>query len=484
MHARSIVAALALAGLLAVSAPLVAAQTPTPMPGYPPQPDYVTDSCFWGSPLNWHVPEQNVAGPDTAAIYWYVRYQVPAGAVITLKGDFPHGRFLSYTTYKTVDGEPGVENTFITDQTIAPDPGSVNPYESGVDRDSPNRAFTVTLSPEPPPASDPAPNTLYTGTEGETDQTQTVELIERLYVPDHYPADLAGGVPLPVPTMALADGTAVDSQALCDQLAVINGTQNIVQGGGVPDDLYTHLRDLGDLGHPAVVPPLWDKYVNTKYMLKPLLAGTVFAPLIEFLPTESQAGFYANPGNAYVIAYGDRRLGPDADGHNVLVFTGKMPVHPKTVDGEPLADFDSAQVRYWSLCNYGSIATSVNAPANTDCLFDEQVPTDADGNFTLAISLTEDRPASATTECGVAWMDWTLKGDRIGDEFLDLFMIRNQLANPDFAEAIQNTVPGTEQEVMGPYYPQGTYMTPAQFDEQSSCTAVPPPTTTAAPPTT
>jgi hypothetical protein len=486
MHARSIVAALALAGLLAVSTPPVAAQTPTPMPGYPPQPDYVTDSCFWGSPLNWHVPEQNTQGPDTLAIYWYVRYQLPPHAVITLKGDFAHARHLSFTTYKTVNGEPGTENTFLTDVEIAPDQGSVNPYFSGVDRSSPNRAFTVTLSPEPPPASDPAPNTLYTGSEGTTDEVQTVEMIERLYVPDHYPADLAGGEPPPTLTMTTEDGTTTEGQAVCDALGVINGTENLDKAGGLPDGVYTHLRDLGALGHPAVVPPLWEKYVNTKYMLKPFLAGTVLAPLIQFLPTATLSSFYTNPGNKYVIAYGDRRLGPDPDGHNVLVFTGKMPTTPATVDGEQFADFDTAQVRYWSLCNFGSIALSVNGPANTDCLYDQQVPTDADGNFTIVVSLPEDRPVSATTECGVGWMDWTLKGDGIGDQFLDMFMVRNMLSNPDFAESIQNTTPGTEQEVMGPYYPVGSYMTPAEFDEQSSCTAVPPPTTTtsAAPPTT
>src|SRR5688572_28888532 len=107
MRARTFVAVAGGAVLLAVTIPSVAAQTapPTPSP-YPPQPAYVNGSCFWGPVLDWHVPAMNTAGPDTAAMYWYTKYQVPPGATITLKGDFPHGRYMSFTTYKTVDGEP------------------------------------------------------------------------------------------------------------------------------------------------------------------------------------------------------------------------------------------------------------------------------------------------------------------------------------------------------------------------------------------
>jgi len=473
MHARPAVAALALGGSLAVSTVSVAAQTPTiPYPGYPEQPAYVADSCLFGAASNWHVPEQDVAGPDTTAISWYARYQVPAHATITLHGDFPHGRFLSFATYTTVDGEPGVVSTSLTDQAIAPDPGSANPFRTGADRGNPSRAFTVTLSSDPtPPAGTEQPNTLYTGAAATVDETQTVELIERLYLPDHYPADLAGGVPLPIPTLTLADGTSFEGQTACDQLSVVNGVENLQrEGAGIPDAVYTDLRDAGPLGHPAVVPPVWNKYFNTKLMQAPLMASTPSESLIPTLPTDAVSGFYSNAGNDAIYAYGDRRLGPDPDGHNVLVLTGTMPTHPSTVEGEPAADNDAVDVRYFSLCSYGAIAQSVDLPANADCLYDEQIPTDAEQRFTIVVSLPEDRPLSASADCGVAWMDWGPQGDHLGDPTLDLFSIRNELSNPDFASSIAKvTQPGMEREVLGPYYPEGTYMTAADFDVSHGC---------------
>jgi len=154
----------------------------------------------------------------------------------------------------------------------------------------------------------------------------------------------------------------------------------------------------------------------------------------------------------------------------VLVLKAKMPRHPTTLDGDLVTDNTAVDVRYWSLCNYASTALAENAPVNTDCLFDEEIPTDADGNYTIVISLVQDRPARATTECGVAWMDWTFKGDQMGDPFLDFFMIRNMLSSDNFANSIQAIPqPGMEKQVMGPYYPQGTYMTPLEFDIKQSC---------------
>jgi hypothetical protein len=51
----------------------------------------------------------------------------------------------------------------------------------------------------------------------------------------------------------------------------------------------------------------------------------------------------------------------------------------------------SGELRYWSYCsNQGFANTRVN-----DCVFDEQLPLDKNGYFTLVISRPEDRYAAS-----------------------------------------------------------------------------------------
>ena len=43
--------------------------------------------------------------------------------------------------------------------------------------------------------------------------------------------------------------------------------------------------------------------------------------------------------------------------------------------------------------------------------------------------------------------------------------MRNQLSNPTFAQSIEKVItPGSEEEVMGAYYPHGKYMTTQEFE--------------------
>jgi hypothetical protein len=122
-------------------------------------------------------------------------------------------------------------------------------------------------------------------------------------------------------------------------------------------------------------------------------------------------------------------------------------------------------VRYWSLCTTGSIANPPLLPTDSACLFDEQVPTDPSGEYTVVVSLPEDRPKNARPHCGVAWMDWGTEGDHQGRASLDLLVMRNQLSSPTFEQSIGKvTTPGSEKEVMGAYYPTGTYVTQQEFE--------------------
>jgi hypothetical protein len=429
-------------------------------------------ACFWGRPgvnvgpideLSY--PVENELGPDTNVAYYYTRFQLPAGATVVLHGQFPHARFFSLTTYVVKGEVPGYPSTSIYDEQIDPDPGSINPFRHGEDRDARSRSYTVTISGQTPPVN-PAPNTLYAGQEGATGDTQQIELMMRIYRPDKN-LEANGGVPPPAPTLNLVGALpVVEEAAVCSALADVSGIENIITAHvGVPVSTYVHLRELAPAPHPATNPPTWERFFNNARVLVPFFrgAGEPYESLIEQLPTGIAGGLYSTPSNAYMNAYVDRTIGPNTEGHNILVLHAKMPTHPETYEHNLLNESAGVEVRYWSLCGYGSVAPLL--PVRSSCLFDQEVPTNSNGEYTIVVSLPEDRPRNARPWCGVAWMDWGTTGDGHGRPTLDELVIRNQLSSPTFAQSIEAvTVPGTEREVMGAYYPTGTYETKQQFE--------------------
>jgi hypothetical protein len=432
------------------------------------------NTCFWGQPsanvgpineLNYPVAGTNVLEPDTNVVYYYTRFQLPAGASITLHGQYPYSRFFSLTTYVTKAGVTGYPSTSLYDAQISPDPGSVNPFLPGESRRNKNRAYTVTISGQPQPAT-PAPNTLYAGQAGKTGETQQVEMIMRLYRTDRE-REANGGVPLPAPTLNPEGGSPVsDEAATCSALKDVSGAENVpLATQGVPVATYLKLRELGPAPHPALATPLWERFFNPQRFVAPFYRNTPYEALIGKLPTALTSGFYATPANAYLTTYADRTIGPNTEGHNILVLHAKMPTHPTTYTASGVNNYAGTQVRYWSLCTTGSIANPPVLPTDSACLFDEEVPTNSSGEYTVVVSLPEDRPKNARPPCGVAWMDWGTEGDHQGRASLDLLVMRNQLSSATFEQSIGKvTTPGTEKEVMGAYYPTGTYMTQQEFE--------------------
>jgi hypothetical protein len=145
-----------------------------------------------------------------------------------------------------------------------------------------------------------------------------------------------------------------------------------------------------------------------------------------------------------------------------------MPTHPHTYNRETRNHSAGSQVRYWSICAYGSIANPPLLPVNAACVFDERVPTNRAGYYTIVVSRPQDRPRNAIDKCGVAWMDWGTAGDGQGRTRLDDIVIREQLDSPSYAQGIDKiTTPDTERQVMGAHYPTTAYMTKSQFQKRS-----------------
>lgn len=448
-----------------------------PMPGFPPEatPPYATNTCWWGPPVNWHNPVENQAAVETNVMYYFSKFTLPANADLEVKGEFPHSRFFSFQSYKTVNGEPGVVNDVLFDKDVQPDPLSRNPFQPGVPRNVDRRFYTVKFSQQPPPpAGQPREkNTLYVGTEGQVGQPQEVQVFIRVYLFDRLPVPvISGQVSMPKPAIVYDNGQRVRGNAACQATGVTNyGTGAALTPGGFPNALYIALRNLGGFGHPAEATPVWNLYFNTDQTFAPFFKGTPLEFLIPSLPTQVTQGFYANAGNRYIYSYLDRRFGPDPTGHNIAVVRAKMPTHPDTVLGQRRPMAQDTEVRYASMCNDSSLAIGPPNLFNWGvCVYDEQMPVDRNGYWTIVVSLPEDRPANATKECGVIWMDWGRLGDWLGNPNLIMLLWRNQLSNPDWEHNMNNiTVPGTEKAVLGPYYPDSYYTSKPLFDQQWSC---------------
>ena len=160
----------------------------------------------------------------------------------------------------------------------------------------------------------------------------------------------------------------------------------------------------------------------------------------------ASGGFFPNVHNAYVRTAINRHFG------KVAVFRGKLPTAPTTLHGD--RRMGGGQVRYTSFCmNEAPQSTRV-----TDCAFDEQIPTNRKGIYTIVVSRSGDRPETARYACGKAWVRWSRTGDGYLDHDFGWFQIRNMLPSRSFEHAIQLTsTPGDEADVLGPYLPQLRY---------------------------
>ena len=149
-----------------------------------------------------------------------------------------------------------------------------------------------------------------------------------------------------------------------------------------------------------------------------------------------------------------------------------MPVFPNTyagAAGRGLMIMPKVQTQYWSIVS----GESVPSGQIVDGLTDMQVPLDAEGNYTIVYSRKEDRPANATEENGVAWIEWSPRGEGLNDphtrEDFGMLMMRIMAPASDWRESPANvTKPGMEEAVMGPYYPRGEYTTKAAFEAQGT----------------
>jgi hypothetical protein len=209
--------------------------------------------------------------------------------------------------------------------------------------------------------------------------------------------------------------------------------------------------------NPAYDPPRWERFFNLNYAQLAVISDCTPEGRAARLamPAPVQGGFYSNRDSAYIYAHLSQVFGP------VLVVRGRVPRFPATEGGA--RRMPGGQLRFWSLCT-GESRVTTRTP---DCLADRQVLRRSGRNYTIVVSTRSNRPTNARKACHVAWLNWGDRGDGAGDPNYGLLIMRNMLASPGFAHAIQRVQrPGQERQVMGPYFPRSTYMSQGQFETE------------------
>lgn len=382
--------------------------------------------CAW--PIELDVNAFNVGFPDENSSYFLMPYVLSPDQAFVIHGTFPFDRFTSINSYyRDLSGQgTGLELLgWLPDFAITPDAGSSNPtVDPNASDDPAQRQWTVrvtgtgavseTGSPAKPVDGQNVLPAMPAGIE-----TAIGVLVLRVYLPTDA-NDHSGGVGLPTISLEEASGS---------------------------------IREL--------TPCTADDREEWQQVFMPFLVQIMEAAPRLPLPPSADAqpewvqnnfpGLGTNPDNRYIMV-------PIAwEPGRIVVVRGQAPTFPDTRAGDPQTT--EADLRYWTFCTGSNI---VPMPS-TDCLPDFRMPIAEDGTYTFVVSQTEDRPANASDEEGVGWLQGS------DPDQPDLLYLRHLLPSEEFMDQSVWAVPegeiGAAEDVMGPYYPQITYCDTATFEE-------------------
>lgn len=410
-------------------------------------------SCFWARGPVSADPYINIAYPDANVYYWAGTFTIPQGASLKLKGEFPRSRYMSFISYDEA-GKP-VES--VADYLIKPNNNSGNPFVYGQQRSPSQREYSLNVSATPVTAqrkvgqlSQPqSVNQLYAPAYGKNQQM----ILYRIYLPDNGQS-VTGGVSLPTPQLTLADGRVLEGDQACAQLKANQPLQLTSAAVSIPSNEYRQLI------HQAGKPDTWPAQNPAQWFIqldRESLLG-IFTGKINEQARRSEGGFYPNLDNQYIRTVVNRKYG------KVFVLRGKAPTVSKTFNNKGL--LTQGDLRYWSICsNQGFANTRVN-----DCLFDEEIPVDQNGYYTVVVSRVADRPRNAKPECGIGWLPMAEDGDGAADPDMTIVQIRHMLASSSFKHTIANVEQQKDlASVMGEYLPKTNYLMPNQVEIFNPC---------------
>ncbi|MEW5737084.1 MAG: hypothetical protein AB1921_19720 [Thermodesulfobacteriota bacterium] len=339
---------------------------------FAPNPACCDDGNLWYKSFDASVPYTTPLVPDARSAYsifpWDATGTLGQNLVVKITGIFPYARYMSYNVYDFAERDPLLS---IADRQIIPDPGCVNPYSPGEDRQEAPEQRTYTIWFVPGTENDHSavfdkgdfPNIRYLGVLGKQtgeNQDRVVELpliMYRLYLPDQWdPFNPYLGLTCPAsgPEDTVACGVSGCARYECK----INGwvplprieTFELKEG---PDGDF-----LAPLSQPPL-PPIAETVLDVAAEV--LSAGltsdvesTENGDSVDFYNFRA-GGLLPNENNKYVCA-GLSVL----PGKEVAVIRFKPPTYPDTsLDGDAYRSFPDPdpQVRYFSMNMSGALST-------------------------------------------------------------------------------------------------------------------------------
>nr|QBK85777.1 MAG: hypothetical protein LCMAC101_03720 [Marseillevirus LCMAC101] len=401
--------------------------------------------------------------PDKSATYFVINICLPPGGSLTLSGQYPHARYVSFTIANQLGGGQLGNGTYIRGDHIIPDPGSHNPFWSTNYRNVTARNYTLYIVQGDQPDDFPN-NTLYTGTNSEKER---IHLSIRTYLADQLydgtgNVKLAGtGYGLPEVVLNLG-GSTITGPIL---VKILRATKMGDPNGYQLQQWLSDIENSTDkINAPCLPVPVSQVFWNTDYSVTGAFDAEHPEERVRNYPPNRDGGFANNPDARYMLMPFSFGFG------EVLVVRARMPTHPNTRQGGNILPEDP-QVQYFSV----STATAPSYGAGWDTVCDEQIPVDQYGNYTIVVSWPWNRPANAILKNGIIWLSpGGGEGHYVGARnWVGLLYFRFQNSNSGWKESPANIpMPSIEKPipqdpfVMGPYYPRGRYMSTADFETE------------------
>lgn len=338
--------------------------------------------------------------------YSPAKFKLPAGATLTIKGDYPHARYFGIDTFNgpvPVDAISGFQ--------LEPDSGATNPFRPGADRSAGLRGYTLSLVEQVKPEK-PAPNTLYLKpAQAGSLAGYSPELRLRTYFPDRG-QDVPGGVAYPRRhSLELADGRVITGEENICRSINLNATLGDLSETALPLKMLNTLVSIAP--NPARAPaqetPLWERFFNFAYSLFGLFllpgAEEMRAQIPVPKPDGGGVGSLAGTvANAYVGSY----LSHETPEREIAVTRVKVANTPATFDNPRiLASPEPLQAQYWSICTNIDVAGTGRTPEGFPtgvrqglCHNDETVGLNNERYTRIVHSQAQNRPKNATNESG------------------------------------------------------------------------------------